>query len=439
MNKNIKKWQDYKFGMFIHWGLYSVNGVGCWHMFSDQVDKDEYRARYMPKFTCENYDPNEWAEVAKKAGMKYAVLTARHHDGFCLFDSKYSYEDYTSMNAPCKRDLIKEYCDAYRAKGLAVGLYYSPTDWRFPGYFMPLLYKKNALAMREQCHKQVDELTKNYGKVDILWYDAGEDWYLCQGHFPTQDFQRPADFKTNPMWKGFWQEEVLDKIVRTNQPDIIYNERVGMKVLGDFRNAECKIGVFDTTHPWETCDKLTEYWDWKPNAQPRSLKYLINLLVNVVTGGGNLLLSVGPDQTGKLEPSHVKRLLEIGEFMDKYGDSIYETEAGPIVNGKWGGATYKDNRVFLHVLDWKLDYAMLPILGGKVTKVRALNSDSASYEIKDGILYATVDNDAKKDYDTIFEVTFDRPVKEIYAGYDPHSFVVDEQGVKDVTINVDKL
>ena len=125
--------------------------------------------------------------------------------------------------------------------------------------------------------------------------------------------------------------------------------------------------------------------------------------------------------------------------MQKYGDSIYDTEAGPIVNGKWGGATYKDNRVFLHVLDWKLDYAMLPILSGNVKSVRALNSDSCSYHIKDGVLYATVNAEAKKDYDTIFEIAFDKPVKDVYAGYDPHSFVVDEQGVIDDTINVDKL
>lgn len=441
MNENVKKWQSYKLGLFIHWGLYSMDGVSCWGMFSTPYDKDEYREKLMPRFTAECFDAKEWAKIAKKAGMKYAVLTARHHDGFCLWDSKSSFENFTATNPECgaKRDLIKEYTEGFRSEGLGVGLYYSPTDWRFPGYFMPLMYKKNALEMRKQCHEQINELTSNYGKIDIMWYDAGEDWYLSQGRFPHLGFTRPEDYRENPMWKGFWQEEVIDKMVRTNQPDIIYNERIGMKEYGDFKNAECKVGVFDTTHPWETCDKLTEYWEWMPNAQPRSLSQIIKLLVNVVTGGGNLLLSIGPDHLGRLEPSHVKRLLELGEFMEKYGESIYDTEAGPIVNGKWGGATYKDNKVYLHVLDWKLDSVELPILDGKVLSVRALNGDGATHVIKNGKLYATVPSEIKKEYDTIIEVTFDKPIKEVYNGFDPHSFSMDEADIFDNTINVDKL
>ncbi len=441
MKESIKKWQDYKLGLFIHWGLYSVDGVGCWGMWANPIDKDEYRNKYMPRFTAENYNPNDWADLAKKAGMKYAVLTARHHDGFCLWDSESSFENFTVMNenCGCKRDLIKEYCDAFRAKDLAVGLYYSPTDWRFPGFFIPLLYKQNAIAMREQCHKQINELTTKYGKIDIMWYDAGEDWYLSFARWPHKGFSRMDDNKTNPMWKGFWQEAVIDKMVRTNQPDLIYNERIGMKELGDFKNAECRVGVFDTTHPWETCDKLTEYWEWMPNAQPRSLRQIIHLLINVVTGGGNLLLSVGPNGKGEIEPLHAKRLLELGEFMEQYGETIYSTKAGPIINGKWGGATYKGNKVYLHVLDWKLDAVQLPILNGKVTGVRCLNGDGATYEIKNGFLFANVPSNLKKEDDTIIEVTFDNDVEKIYEGYDPRSFSMDEANIVDNTLNVDTL
>ena len=156
-NESIESWRDLKFGMFIHWGLYSMLSRGEWALFNEQIDIAEYK-KLASDFTAENFDANFWAELAESAGMKYMVLTAKHHDGISLWDSATNYEKFNSTNYASKRDFVKEYTEACRNKGLKVGLYYSPLDWRFPGYFMPGMYKENADMLRQQAHSQVREL-----------------------------------------------------------------------------------------------------------------------------------------------------------------------------------------------------------------------------------------------------------------------------------------
>ena len=180
MEKRIEDWKDLRYGMFIHWGLYSLLERGEWVMWSEAIDKDEYR-KLMHRFTAETFDPHAWAQVAKDAGMKYMVLTTRHHDGFSLWDSPGSYEQFTSMHSAAHRDIVREYVDACREAGLKVGFYYSPLDWRFPGFFFPRMYRQSADQLRKQTFDQVRELLTNYGKIDILWFDGGEDYWLCHG------------------------------------------------------------------------------------------------------------------------------------------------------------------------------------------------------------------------------------------------------------------
>lgn len=234
--EQMQWWQDAKFGMFIHWGLYAIEGKGEWAMFNDKIPAEEY-AKLADRFNPQHFDANAWAKVARDAGMKYMVLTARHHDGFALWNSPSSYGHFNSYETAAHRDFIKEYTDACRKAGLAVGIYYSPMDWRFPGYFKPTELVENAALMKKQGYGQVEELMKNYGKIDILWYDGG--WLAHKG--------KDAD----AAW--FWEPVKLNKMVRSYQPDVVISPRSGWE--GDF---QCNEGsgkvhgpIINT--PWEKC------------------------------------------------------------------------------------------------------------------------------------------------------------------------------------------
>ena len=424
-NPDLKKFKNYKFGMFIHWGLYSLIGNTEWGIMFDDDSMQEYQDKTLPYFKAERCNTDEWAEVAKSAGCRYMVFTTRHHDGFSLFDSKYSFENHTSMNSPAKRDFTREFVDSCRKFGLGVGLYYSPIDWRFPGFYNPKMFKDSARQMVEQCHKQVEELTTNYGDIDILWYDGGEDYVVAF----SIDFGKrcvPADFKTNPKLKDFWNENELDAMVRKNQPRIVCSPRIGSKKHGDFKVYECKVNNFDTSMPWETCDRIAGSWGWTPRIQPQSLRELVKLLIRVVTGGGNLLLNVGPDGSGKIEPCQAKRLRELGDFVNKYSESIFDTDAGPVVNGDYGGTTHNKHSVYLHMTEWRCDEATFPTLGARVKSVKCLNSsDGFKWREENGILYMTVSDAVKLDVDTIFKITFEDEIDKIFKDFDANSFSID--------------
>lgn len=241
----LEKWRDFKFGMFIHYGLYSLIGEGEWVMFKKPIDKDEYR-EWKNSFTAEGFDAKALCSLAKRAGMKYMVFTARHHDGFCLFDSKSSIDDFTVMSTPASRDLVLEYTKECRAAGLGVGIYYSPMDWRCEGFFLPLMYKKSAEQMRAQCHAQVKELVSNYGKIDLLWYDGADDYWLAHGiDLRIWDKARADNWQTEPMVKEFWGEYELNGMVREKQPGIVINNRLGMHRCGDYGTPEMVVGAFN--------------------------------------------------------------------------------------------------------------------------------------------------------------------------------------------------
>jgi alpha-L-fucosidase len=168
--KRVAWWREAKFGMFIHWGLYAIPGKGEWVMWNNQINVSDY-SKLADRFSAPEFSGKAWAKTAKEAGMKYMVMTTKHHDGFAMFDSKA--DPFNAMNSAAHRDFVKEYADAAREAGMRVGFYYSPLDWRFPGYFFPDLYRDNAEAMREKYHRQVTELMTRYGTIDILWYDGG--------------------------------------------------------------------------------------------------------------------------------------------------------------------------------------------------------------------------------------------------------------------------
>lgn len=250
-----KQWfRDAKFGMFIHWGLYSLLGRGEWVMFNERIDVSEY-AKLAENFEVKQFNPKDWAKAAKTAGMKYMVLTARHHDGFCLFDSKVS--EFNSVNSAAHRDLVSEYVDACREEGLKVGLYYSPMDWRFPGYFFPEMYLKSALEMKKQCWEQLRELMTNYGKIDMLWFDG--EWlahgginFGAKGWYRNQGWEKTEYMDVN----FFWESEKLINMVRELQPEIMINNRGGWE--GDFAVRERKIGEIRSDKPWDSNDCIAD-------------------------------------------------------------------------------------------------------------------------------------------------------------------------------------
>ena len=430
--ESIEHWRDQKFGMFIHWGLFTLHRYGCWGMWNRQIDMDQYKL-LANDFTAEKFDPDGWAQLAKDAGMKYMVLTAKHHDGFSLWDSKHCLDDLTSMNCPAKRDIVKEYTDACRNAGLMVGVYYSPLDWRFPGYYLPKLFKTSADALREQAHKQVEELMTNYGKIDLLWFDGGEDYWVAHGVNYVK-IARPENFRENPTYPNFWHAEEMDKMIRTKQKGIICNDRLGQKQFGDYFCPEKQIGSFCIDHAWETCDCIAGDWAYSPKCKTRSLRSCIQLLVNVVVAGGNLLLNVGPKPDGSIDEEQAARLREMGAWLDKYGESIYKTRGGPIKCDDWGGTTNRDNKMYVHVCEWTENEVIVPDIGEP--EIRCLTGAEPIIRKADGKIYLSVDNKAKQEMDTIFELTYKEKVTDIFKEVIDYKTLTDKKNEFMLSVNL---
>lgn len=329
-------WRDAKVGMFIHWGLYSILGRGEWARFNEQIPKEEYEG-LAEEFIPQDFEMKEWAEIAKDFGAKYGVMVTRHHDGFALWDSEGSYEHFDSYHRGAHRDFVGEYAEAFREAGLKVGVYYSPMDWRFPGYFDPEGLPDNAALMKKQCYDQVEELCSKY-HPDILWYDGG--WLAHKGS------------DTSSAW--FWEPVKLNKMARSYNEKLLINPRSGWE--GDFY---CDEGSHEITGkiipvPWEKnmCVCSGSSWGWMADDPVSDFHWLIQMMVNVVCRGGNWLVNIGPDRNGKISEEIRNRMHQVGEWLRTYGESIYATAAGPFEpeDGVYG-ATFKEKRIYLHILD----------------------------------------------------------------------------------------
>lgn len=330
--ERLKWFHEARFGMFIHWGLYAILGRGEWTMHIEHIPPDEYE-KLAKQFNPKKFDADAWAQLAVDAGTKYMVFTTRHHDGFCLFDSKVS--DFTSVKTAAKRDFVAEYVDAARRAGLKVGLYYSLLDWRFPGYYGPPADAESAEAMVRQAHDQVKELMTNYGKIDILWYDGG--W------LPNGVDQSMAEF---------WRSEELNGWVREKQPHIIINNRSGLPE--DLDTPEMQITASEQGRGWESCLTMGDAgWGYiHNNANFRAVPQLLKELVTAASGEGNYLLNVGPKPDGTIRREEATRLRAIGKWLRVNGESIYGSERCPFRAGMLGLTTAKGNTAYIHVLRW---------------------------------------------------------------------------------------
>jgi len=285
-----------RFGMFIHWGLYSLAARGEWMMHQEHIPNDEY-ALLAKQFNPQHYDPRDWVRVAQDAGMKYMVLTTRHHDGFCLWDSKVS--AFSSAKTAAKRDLVAEYAEACHAAGMRMGLYYSLIDWRFPGAMRPMGEPvppgTDFSAMVEQAHAQVRELMTGYGKVDILWYD---------GPWPS----------------GIWRSDELNAMACQLQPGIVINDR--SDTPGDYGTPEGHIAP--ESRPWESCMMIGDTWGY--NSGDRNNKtpcQILHILLSCVAQGGNLLLNVSPDGDGRIPRDQLDILRPVGDWIRRHSEVIY--------------------------------------------------------------------------------------------------------------------
>lgn len=352
-----EKWSwfpESRFGMFIHWGPYAAYGRGEQVLFREHLDQRAY-GEAACRWNPQHFDATEWAEVAKQAGMRYAVLTSRHHDGFCLWDSQYT--DYSSARQAPKRDFVREYMEAFRAAGLRVGLYYSLADWRVPAYWEGNAHDpKGWAAFRAYVHNQVEELLTRYGPIDVFWFD---------GMWPNSQDD----------WGG---RELLTRM-RSLQPDILINNRLdprlgepekeGEAVVGDFGTPEHHITA-EAGRLWESCQVSTwRLWGYAAGERWRPADVLLDMLVESASKGGNLLLNVGPDGEGRLPREFVSQAEAIGRWMVMHGEAIYGSEAGEVCEFVTvGRQTRKGNNLYLIVRFW--DGRGTLTLAGLETRVR---------------------------------------------------------------------
>jgi alpha-L-fucosidase len=401
-------WRQARFGMFIHWGVYAIPGRGEWVQWNEKIPVDDY-ARLADQFKPAAFDPAAWAELAKAAGMKYTVLTARHHDGFAMFND--GDNPFSSVNTAAHRDFVADYVKAVRAAGLGVGLYYSPLDWRFPGFFFPDLQRPSAEAMRAQYHRQLRELLTNYGKIDVLWFDGGEtdwlnfgaDWNGVEAGAGWAKRAPPSHYHG----RFSWQHDQAYAMLRRLQPDLLVNGRADMPEDFHSREGDGALGGFDNQHPWELCTTIAGAWGYQPGMQPKPLEHYIRLLVNVAGRDGNLLLNVGPDPDGRIDPSQAQRLREIGQWLGKYGQSIYATRGGPFLPGAYGVSTHHDKTIYVHVLNWPQQKLVLPAIPAKVLRASALTGGAVHFTQTGSGIELSVPAAARDGMDTIIALQLD--------------------------------
>jgi alpha-L-fucosidase len=382
---NANSWfQDARFGMFIHWGAFAVHGRGEWLRSWDQVSMEDYQP-FIDGFVPDQFDAEAWADLAVAAGMKYAVLTAKHHDGFCLFDSAET--TYTTMHNGFGRDVVKEFVEAFRSRGLKVGLYFSLIDWSHPDYpaFDDAHHPhRSDEAYRGQeydferyldfMHAQVRELVTNYGQLDVFWFD----------------------FSYDDMSGEKWRATELVQMIRELQPGILLNNRLeanggsfGSIVTderqpwaGDFVSPEQLVpadGIRDVHGepvPWEACLTLNNHWSYFIGDDAyKSSRLVIRKLVEIVSKGGNLLLNVGPLPDGRIGEPETMTLTEIGTWLRKHGESIFGAGYAGLPKPEWGYYTRRDDVLYAHALEQQI--GPLALVGVDVDQISRLEADGA--------------------------------------------------------------
>jgi alpha-L-fucosidase len=407
--QRISWWREARFGMFLHWGVYAFPGRGEWVQWQEQIPVNEY-AKLAEQFKPEHFDPDAWAALAKEGGMKYMVLTSRHHDGFALFDDPGS--SFTSMNSAAQRDIVADYVKAVRKVGLGVGLYYSPLDWRYPGFFFPGIYRANAEELHAQYERQIDELASHYGKLDVLWFDGGGNEWLGFGGLEWGEQGWHARAKDKPYAGQFdWRDVEVVSHLRELQPGVVINDRTNAPADFRSREGDGALGDFENRYPWELCTTITEgAWGYQPNAKVKSLATLIHLLIGAAGRDGNFLLNVGPRPDGQIDGAQAERVREIGRWLNTNGESIYGTRGGPWLPGSYGVSTHRQNVIYVHLLQApKSGELSLPILPFPVKSAALLHGPDLQFKQSDRELVIAVPVASIDAIDTVLKLEIEQP------------------------------
>ncbi|GET24503.1 alpha-L-fucosidase [Prolixibacter sp. NT017] len=398
-NLEARQWfQNAKFGMFIHWGVYSVLGDGEWVMNNQHIDKKTYE-KLPAFFNPIAFDAAEWVRIAKEAGMKYITITSKHHDGFCMWDTKLT--DWNIVDrTPYGKDVLKQLADECHKQGIKLFFYYSQLDWYqnnyYPrgntGHYSGRPEKGDWYAYLDYMDGQLTELLSNYGDIAGIWFD---------GWWDKQD----ADWRLNKTYS----------LIHKLQPSCLIgsNHHQAPKPGEDFQMFEKDLPGHNTTGfsgeseigqlPLETCETMNHSWGFNlQDNNYKSTKDLVHYLVKAAGYNSNFLLNVGPMPNGKIQPEFVKTLGEIGKWMDRYSTTIYGTRGGPVSPHSWGVTTVKDNKVFVHILDMQDTNLLLPDFGKKVKKVYFFDDNTpVNFQQNKFGTTLSIPQNKRKPYDTI--------------------------------------
>ncbi len=391
-----------RFGLFIHWGLYALAARHEWVKKYEKMDNMTYQ-KYFDHFDPDLYDPELWAKAASNAGMKYFVITTKHHEGFCLWDSALT--DYKAVNTPAGKDLLRPMVEAFRKQNMKVGFYYSLLDWHHPDYTVdvhhPMSDNEEYIAKDkerdinryvEYLHKQVKELLTQYGKVDIIWFDFSVQ--------PSERFPGKG--------KDIWQSEKLIEMVRNLQPGILINDRLqidqDIKTPEQFAPREW-IKVNGKPIVWEACHTFSGSWGYHRDEESwKTIDMLVKMLIDTVSKGGNMLLNVGPTGRGEFDKRALERLEGIGEWMKRHNRSIYGCTQAPdeFKCPQDCRFTYNPdkNRLYLHVFSWPFRHIYLDGMANRVEYAQLLN-DASEIKLLTGTQHSSHSGDSKTDENTL--------------------------------------
>jgi alpha-L-fucosidase len=399
VNLAARRWfQDAKFGMFIHWGVYSVLQDGEWVMQNRRIRIADYE-KLPAQFNPEKFDAAAWVALAKAAGMKYITITSKHHDGFAMFDSQVS--DWTVVKrTPWKKDPLKMLAEECHKQGIHLSFYYSQLDWHNPDYFPHGRTGESAgrpdtgnwdkyLAYQDA---QLKELLTNYGEISGIWFDGWwdkpkADWHLDRTYRLIHSLQ-PQTLVGN----NHHQAPIPGEDIQMFEKDLPGRNTAGF-------NAEQKIGNL----PMETAETVNTAWGYNATDDHfKSTRELVQYLVRAAGNNANFLLNIGPRPDGTIQPEFVERLHQIGEWLAQYGDSIYGTRGGPVGPRPWGVTTQKDNKIYVHVLDWQESALPLPRLPDPVRDAYTLNGHSkVEVSTSERGVMLTLPARAASDFDTV--------------------------------------
>ncbi len=398
--QGLEWFQDARFSMFIHWGLYSILAKQEWVMHTDRIPVPEYE-KLVPQFNPVKYNADEWVSIAADAGQKFMVITSRHHDGFSMYDTALS--DYKVTNTPFKRDPIRELADAVaRRNDVKLGFYSSLLDWHHPAY---RFREESGLAWSdylEFLHGQVRELCTNYGEVVEIWFDG--DW----PHHPFDE--------TNQYFKagGSFEYDKLYDMIHTLQPDcVIHNNRHDKPLPGeDVQGFEQDLPGMNTAGfnetkiyglPIEVCMTINGHWGYSAgDYNTKSVRNLVHMLVRSASVGGNYLLNVGPTPEGEIVPQHAERLRGVGEWLKSNGESVYGTRAGAIAPSAVSVSTRKGDTHYVHLLDYVSDSVTLKGAPASITQAKLLkNGEAVQMERSGDDLILTVPDTQRDPIDTV--------------------------------------